>query len=91
MEFCQVCKDGGELLCCDNCPSAYHIFCLQPPVSEIPDGRWHCPRCSVRCCGYVTGLLQSPVVTVSVAIIMSAWTVIIIIIITTTIFIVLSS
>ena len=47
MEFCQVCKDGGELLCCDNCPSAYHIFCLQPPVSEIPDGRWHCPRCSV--------------------------------------------
>ena len=52
MEFCQVCKDGGELLCCDNCPSAYHIFCLQPPVSEIPDGRWHCPRCSVifSCC-----------------------------------------
>jgi len=47
MEFCQVCKDGGELLCCDNCPSAYHIFCLQPPVAEIPDGRWQCPRCSV--------------------------------------------
>ena len=47
MEFCRVCKDGGELLCCDACPSAYHTFCLTPPVSNIPDGEWHCPRCSV--------------------------------------------
>ena len=47
MEFCHVCKDGGELLCCDSCPSAYHIFCLSPPVAEVPTGRWHCPRCSV--------------------------------------------
>lgn len=47
MEFCRVCKDGGELLCCDICPSAYHTFCLSPPVTDIPDGEWHCPRCSV--------------------------------------------
>ncbi|CAH0556045.1 unnamed protein product [Brassicogethes aeneus] len=45
-EFCRVCKDGGELLCCDSCPSAYHTFCLNPPLSEIPDGDWKCPRCS---------------------------------------------
>lgn len=44
-EFCRVCKDGGELLCCDSCPSAYHTFCLNPPLSEIPDGDWRCPRC----------------------------------------------
>lgn len=44
-EFCRVCKDGGELLCCDSCPSAYHTFCLNPPLSEIPDGDWKCPRC----------------------------------------------
>lgn len=44
-EFCRTCKDGGELLCCDSCPSAYHTFCLDPPLSEIPDGDWRCPRC----------------------------------------------
>ncbi|ALC44637.1 Mi-2, partial [Drosophila busckii] len=45
-EFCRVCKDGGELLCCDSCPSAYHTFCLNPPLDTIPDGDWRCPRCS---------------------------------------------
>ncbi|CAD7006147.1 unnamed protein product [Ceratitis capitata] len=45
-EFCRVCKDGGELLCCDSCPSAYHTFCLNPPLDTIPDGDWKCPRCS---------------------------------------------
>ncbi|XP_018407694.1 PREDICTED: chromodomain-helicase-DNA-binding protein Mi-2 homolog [Cyphomyrmex costatus] len=46
MEFCRVCKDGGELLCCDSCTSAYHTHCLNPPLSEIPDDDWKCPRCS---------------------------------------------
>ncbi|RZC42901.1 chromodomain-helicase-DNA-binding protein Mi-2 -like protein [Asbolus verrucosus] len=44
-EFCRICKDGGELLCCDSCPSAYHTHCLNPPLVEIPDGDWKCPRC----------------------------------------------
>lgn len=50
MEFCRVCKDGGELLCCDTCPSSYHIHCLNPPLPEIPNGEWLCPRCTVRGC-----------------------------------------
>jgi chromodomain-helicase-DNA-binding protein 4 len=45
-EFCRICKDGGELLCCDSCPSAYHTFCLDPPLSDLPDTSWTCPRCS---------------------------------------------
>lgn len=48
MEFCRVCKDGGELLCCDSCPSSYHIHCLNPPLPEIPNGEWICPRCTVK-------------------------------------------
>ncbi|XP_013083945.2 chromodomain-helicase-DNA-binding protein 4-like isoform X1 [Biomphalaria glabrata] len=48
MEFCRVCKDGGELLCCDLCPSAYHTHCLNPPIKGVPDGEWHCPRCSCK-------------------------------------------
>lgn len=58
MEFCRVCKDGGELLCCDTCPSSYHIHCLNPPLPEIPNGEWLCPRCMVSSIvllsGYIT-------------------------------------
>ena len=45
-EFCRVCKDGGELMCCDTCPSSYHPHCLNPPKKEVPTGEWVCPRCS---------------------------------------------
>lgn len=47
MEYCRVCKDGGELLCCDACISSYHIHCLNPPLPDIPNGEWLCPRCTV--------------------------------------------
>ena len=47
-DFCYMCKDGGELLCCDICPLAYHLGCLVPPMEVIPDGEWSCPRCEVR-------------------------------------------
>lgn len=55
MEFCRVCKDGGELLCCDSCPSSYHIHCLNPPLPEIPNGEWLCPRCT---CPALKGKIQ---------------------------------
>ncbi|KAG9471080.1 chromodomain-helicase-DNA-binding protein 4 isoform X1 [Eleutherodactylus coqui] len=55
MEFCRVCKDGGELLCCDACPSSYHIHCLNPPLPEIPNGEWLCPRCT---CPSLKGKIQ---------------------------------
>ena len=46
MEFCRVCKEGGELLCCDSCNSAYHLRCLDPPLEEVPEESWTCPRCA---------------------------------------------
>ncbi|KAG8434244.1 hypothetical protein GDO86_012570 [Hymenochirus boettgeri] len=55
MEFCRVCKDGGELLCCDTCPSSYHLHCLNPPLPEIPNGEWLCPRCT---CPTLKGKVQ---------------------------------
>jgi len=46
MEFCRVCKEGGELLCCANCPSAYHLACCDPPLTEVPEEGWICARCA---------------------------------------------
>ncbi|XP_058876849.1 chromodomain-helicase-DNA-binding protein 3 isoform X1 [Acipenser ruthenus] len=55
LEYCGVCKDGGELLCCDSCPSSYHLHCLNPPLPEIPNGEWLCPRCT---CPPIKGRVQ---------------------------------
>jgi len=49
-DYCFLCKDGGELLCCDTCPLAFHLKCLFPPMKSIPDGDWSCPRCTVSGC-----------------------------------------
>ncbi|XP_053894922.1 autoimmune regulator isoform X1 [Malaclemys terrapin pileata] len=43
---CAVCRDGGELICCDGCPKAFHLACLVPPLTEIPSGTWRCISCS---------------------------------------------
>ncbi|KAM4863221.1 LOW QUALITY PROTEIN: autoimmune regulator [Urocitellus parryii] len=42
---CAVCRDGGELICCDGCPRAFHLACLSPPLREIPSGTWRCACC----------------------------------------------
>ncbi|RXN08676.1 autoimmune regulator [Labeo rohita] len=42
---CAVCKDGGELICCDGCPRAFHLTCLVPPLASIPSGTWRCQLC----------------------------------------------
>uniref|UniRef100_A0A8C0PG81 Autoimmune regulator n=1 Tax=Canis lupus familiaris TaxID=9615 RepID=A0A8C0PG81_CANLF len=42
---CAVCRDGGELICCDGCPRAFHLACLSPPLHDIPSGTWRCSSC----------------------------------------------
>uniref|UniRef100_A0A8C9BWK9 Autoimmune regulator n=1 Tax=Phocoena sinus TaxID=42100 RepID=A0A8C9BWK9_PHOSS len=42
---CAACRDGGELLCCDGCPRAFHLACLTPPLHQIPSGTWRCSSC----------------------------------------------
>uniref|UniRef100_A0A669DUB5 [histone H3]-trimethyl-L-lysine(4) demethylase n=1 Tax=Oreochromis niloticus TaxID=8128 RepID=A0A669DUB5_ORENI len=46
--MCLVCGSGSaedRLLLCDGCDDSYHIFCLIPPLHDVPKGDWRCPRC----------------------------------------------
>jgi len=46
-DTCDSCKEGGDLLCCDRCPSAFHLMCHDPPLEEedVPKGEWLCHKC----------------------------------------------
>ena len=46
-QFCKVCKEGGDVILCDFCSCVYHLHCLNPPLKEVPEGEWKCPRCTV--------------------------------------------
>lgn len=48
-DTCGFCGDGGELLCCDNCPSTYHQACLS--AKELPEDSWYCHNCTCQVCG----------------------------------------
>uniref|UniRef100_A0A096LX13 PHD finger protein 12 n=1 Tax=Poecilia formosa TaxID=48698 RepID=A0A096LX13_POEFO len=49
-DTCDSCREGGDLLCCDHCPAAFHLQCCNPPLSEemLPSGEWMCHRCNMR-------------------------------------------
>lgn len=46
-DSCDACNEGGNLLCCDRCPSSFHLQCHDPPLNEedIPSGQWLCHNC----------------------------------------------
>ena len=46
---CQVCHSldhEDKVLLCDGCNLEYHTFCLDPPLTTVPEGDWFCPRCA---------------------------------------------
>ncbi|XP_065176525.1 zinc finger protein ubi-d4-like [Sycon ciliatum] len=48
---CGVCgtsDNDDELLFCDDCDRGYHMYCLKPPITSPPEGRWVCILCSER-------------------------------------------
>ncbi|XP_078657460.1 E3 ubiquitin-protein ligase UHRF1-like [Branchiostoma floridae x Branchiostoma belcheri] len=46
---CHVCggkEDPDKQLLCDECDSAFHMYCLTPPMEVLPDDdEWYCPLC----------------------------------------------
>lgn len=47
-QICEQCRSGlhGEvMLLCDRCNKGWHIYCLSPPLKQIPPGNWYCLDC----------------------------------------------
>ncbi|KAF7260202.1 hypothetical protein EG68_03654 [Paragonimus skrjabini miyazakii] len=45
---CRICRhksDDDNLLLCDGCNRAFHLYCLRPPLRRVPAGDWFCPSC----------------------------------------------
>lgn len=35
-DWCAVCINGGDLLCCDRCPKVFHMKCHVPTIKIFP-------------------------------------------------------
>ncbi|XP_052409043.1 uncharacterized protein LOC127953786 isoform X3 [Carassius gibelio] len=45
---CYVCHSEGDLVCCDECPRAFHSHCHLPAVHGDSPGEWICTLCVLR-------------------------------------------
>ncbi|XP_036769197.1 zinc finger protein DPF3 isoform X3 [Manis pentadactyla] len=43
--LCGTSENDDQLLFCDDCDRGYHMYCLNPPVAEPPEGSWSCHLC----------------------------------------------
>ncbi|KAK3596676.1 hypothetical protein CHS0354_038908 [Potamilus streckersoni] len=52
-DYCAVCHNGGDLLCCDRCPKVFHLQCHIPVITSSPSTQssffsrdnWYCTLC----------------------------------------------
>ncbi|KAL3873559.1 hypothetical protein ACJMK2_036658 [Sinanodonta woodiana] len=45
---CRLCRrkgDAEKMLLCDGCDRGHHMYCLKPPLKNVPEGDWFCPAC----------------------------------------------
>lgn len=49
--LCEICAAGhceDKIILCDRCDKGFHLFCLSPPLDDVPVGDWVCPHCISR-------------------------------------------
>lgn len=45
---CEICSNSDReecMLLCDGCNRGYHLYCLNPPLADVPQGSWYCDNC----------------------------------------------
>uniref|UniRef100_A0A8C2C4K1 Zgc:113411 n=1 Tax=Cyprinus carpio TaxID=7962 RepID=A0A8C2C4K1_CYPCA len=47
-DVCFVCDSEGDLVCCDECPRAFHSHCHLPAVNGDSPGQWSCTFCVMK-------------------------------------------
>ena len=63
---CEVCQETGRdnvMLLCHECSKGYHTDCLEPPLSEVPEGGWYCTPCKAKTVPDKTSEVMDPVIT----------------------------
>ena len=48
LDACGICSQSdrqSEMLECEKCLQGYHMSCLSPPLTEIPEEDWFCAKC----------------------------------------------
>ena len=41
---CPACNSGDReesMVICDKCEQGFHLYCLSPPLSTVPEGDWY--------------------------------------------------
>ena len=50
---CELCGSGendDSVLLCDECNRGFHMECLAPPLTSVPEGDWRCSDCQPSRC-----------------------------------------
>ncbi|KAI7803068.1 hypothetical protein IRJ41_002331 [Triplophysa rosa] len=47
-DVCNMCDSEEDLVCCDECPRAFHPHCHLPAVDEDSGGQWCCTFCRMK-------------------------------------------
>ncbi|RLO05171.1 hypothetical protein DYB28_006521, partial [Aphanomyces astaci] len=45
LDFCSICKQDGDLVCCDVCPRSFHLTCINKREDQLPLDTWQCHEC----------------------------------------------
>lgn len=47
-ELCAGIDRPASMILCDSCGHGFHLDCLQPPLSKIPEDQWFCKTCMTK-------------------------------------------